>query len=180
MIVSELLRTIVFAVPARRISTSDRVPSGFTRKRTVFPVNFIPLFTQTPRAVAMNWPSLHNVTWTLELLDSSVSWYIPWRISAPFMIKGACRKKGRAGFFLAGSGKLAASKMNVLSAALLIFIYPPMRAAECLSVERSLVRCFDFPHPQHQDQTQIGCQPNWRAIQIGPRANLDSNAATSL
>jgi hypothetical protein len=175
MTVSELLRTIDFAMPARRISTSERDPSDFTRRRTVFSVYFIPLFTQAPRAVATNWPSLHNVTRTLESPDSKVSWYIPSGISAPFIVMGVGRKNGRTGSFFAGSGKLAASKIIVVRVAALIFISPSVSAANSVSAQAapfdlSILRAARIKTRLKLACNQIGAQPNLDGSQFGRKS----------
>jgi hypothetical protein len=140
----------------------------------VFSLYFIPLFTQAPLADATNWPSLHQIIRTLELLDSTVSWYIPCGISAPSTVTGAGRKKKRAGFFLAETGILAANQIHAVKAIILNFILPLSLWPTAFNQPRAMFRFSLLAEPRPDTNwlaTKLARDPNWFA------ANLDASAA---
>src|SRR5579863_8009431 len=167
---SVFLRTMAFAEPARRISMRERNPSEFTRRRTVFSLYFIPLLTHAPLADATNWPSLHQLTRTPELLDSTNNWYMPYGSCAPSTVTGVGRKKKRAGFFLAEIGKLATNQSVAVKTIILSFILPLPLWPTAFNQPRAMFRFSLSAEPRPDSNwsaTKLDRDPNWFA------ANLD-------
>src|SRR5579862_124125 len=109
--------TIDLATPAKRISISDFEPSGFTRSSASSSEYLIPLFTQTPGAVATNSPSFNRVTRTPEPWVSKVSSYVPGGTCAPFRVTTTGNLNGRGGSFFAKTDVLARNTIRTGSKA---------------------------------------------------------------
>jgi hypothetical protein len=133
MVASLLFSTIAFDEPAIRISTRDSVPSAFSRNTAASWINFMPLFTKAPSALATNFPSFWSVTRALAPCVSQIKSYNPAGTCAPFRMTASRSWNGRGGFFLAKVGMLTPSTINVISVGNLKFIFNTRFCLQTLS-----------------------------------------------